>query len=133
MLDTNVLVSAVMFPGGKPSEVVSLARTGAIEAFTSPYLIEELAHVLRDKFSREELVVELLIRKVLAFCAVLHPKTDLIADEESIGDDTRVLECAIEAQADYIVSGDRKHLLRLKKFRNCAIVSPAEFLAQTGL
>jgi predicted nucleic acid-binding protein len=39
-----------------------------------------------------------------------------------------VLECALAAKADYIVSGDRRHLLPLKAFRGIPIVSPAEFL-----
>jgi predicted nucleic acid-binding protein len=39
-----------------------------------------------------------------------------------------VLECALAAEADYIVSGDKKHLLALREFRGISIVSPAEFL-----
>ena len=39
-----------------------------------------------------------------------------------------VLECALAGEADYIVSGDKKHLLPLRQFREIPIVSPAEFL-----
>jgi len=46
VLDTNVLISALIFPGGKPQAVVDLARDGKILAFTSPQLMEEFAHVL---------------------------------------------------------------------------------------
>jgi len=42
--------------------------------------------------------------------------------------DEMVLECALAAEADYIVSGDKKHLLALREFRGISIVSPAEFL-----
>jgi predicted nucleic acid-binding protein len=43
-------------------------------------------------------------------------------------DDEMVLECAMAAAADFIVSGDKKHLLALGQFRDIPIVSPAEFL-----
>jgi predicted nucleic acid-binding protein len=39
-----------------------------------------------------------------------------------------VLECALAAEADYIVSGDKKHLLALQQFQGISIVSPADFL-----
>ncbi|MGH9434052.1 MAG: PIN domain-containing protein [Terriglobia bacterium] len=43
-------------------------------------------------------------------------------------DDERVLECAVAAEADAIVSGDRKHLLRLGSFRSIPVYSPRQFL-----
>jgi predicted nucleic acid-binding protein len=43
-------------------------------------------------------------------------------------DDEMVLECGLAAEADFVVSGDKKHLLALRQFRNIPIVSPAEFL-----
>ncbi len=133
VLDTNVLISDPVFPGGKPSRIASPARAGAIEAFTSPRLIEELAHVLRDKFSYEDILLEITIRKVASFCQLVYPQEDLIREDERIDGDTHVLECAVEAQADYVVTGDVKHLLPLRRFRATKIVSPADFLIETGL
>jgi predicted nucleic acid-binding protein len=43
-------------------------------------------------------------------------------------DDEMILECALAAEADYIASGDKKHLLPLRRFRGIPIVSPSEFL-----
>ena len=45
-------------------------------------------------------------------------------------DDDMVLECALAAEADFIVSGDKRHLLPLKKFRGIPILSPAAFLSR---
>lgn len=132
VLDTNILVSWLVFPGGKPDEVVPLARNGVIEAFTSPRIMEELARVLRDKFSYGDIVVEVIIRKVASFCAIAETERDVIGEDERIAVDTHVLECAVAARADYIVTGDRKHLLPLGKIRNCKIVSPADFLVEAG-
>jgi predicted nucleic acid-binding protein len=42
--------------------------------------------------------------------------------------DEMVLECALAAEADVIVSGDKKHLLSLREFRGIPIIPPAEFL-----
>lgn len=42
--------------------------------------------------------------------------------------DNKILECAITAEADYIVTGDKNHLLPLKRYKNTKIVSPSEFL-----
>lgn len=42
--------------------------------------------------------------------------------------DNRILECAITAEADYIVTGDKNHLLPLKRYKNIRILSPSEFL-----
>jgi predicted nucleic acid-binding protein len=39
-----------------------------------------------------------------------------------------ILECALAAEADFIVSGDKKHLLALRQFRGTPIVSPVDFL-----
>ncbi|MCE2416478.1 hypothetical protein J4G07_21065 [Candidatus Poribacteria bacterium] len=45
-------------------------------------------------------------------------------------DDSMVVECAVVAGATHIVTGDQKHLLPLKSYRNILIVKPADFLAQ---
>ncbi len=42
--------------------------------------------------------------------------------------DNRILECAIEGKADYIISGDKHHILPLKKFQKIRILSPSQFL-----
>ena len=46
--------------------------------------------------------------------------------------DAKVLACAFAGKADVIVTGDKKHLLPLKRYRGIPIVSPAEFLEQIG-
>ena len=56
---------------------------------------------------------------------VPYRKVDIVKNDEA---DNRILECALEAQAHYLVSGDKRHLLPLKKFEGIRIVSPAEFL-----
>lgn len=69
------------------------------------------------------------MRKVGAFCAVVHPT----AQQEDLGKDRHVLECAIEANAHFLVTGDRKHLLPLREYQGIRIVTPAEFLVLSAL
>jgi len=46
--------------------------------------------------------------------------------------DAKILACAVAGKADVIVTGDKRHLLPLKKYRGIPIVSPAEFLDRIG-
>ena len=50
VLDTNVLVSALAFPGSKPDQVLALVRRNALQLFVSPFILSELDRVLRVKF-----------------------------------------------------------------------------------
>ncbi|MBZ0170395.1 PilT protein domain-containing protein [Candidatus Methylomirabilis lanthanidiphila] len=70
------------------------------------------------------------IASIQEFTRLVHPKDtiDLITEDEP---DNRILECAIEASADVVITGDR-HLLALQTFRGMPIVSPGEFVAAHG-
>ena len=67
----------------------------------------------------------------LTEAAVLVFPTDRVMGATPDPGDEMVLECALAAEADYIVSGDKKHLLALLEFRGISIISPAEFLRRT--
>jgi predicted nucleic acid-binding protein len=73
-------------------------------------------------------------RKCVAWPAALAESAELVFPVErttgatSDPDDEMILECALAAEADFIVSGDKKHLLALRQFRGIPIVSPAELL-----
>jgi predicted nucleic acid-binding protein len=64
----------------------------------------------------------------LAESASLVFPTDRATGATRDPDDEMILECAQAAEASYIVSGDKKHLLSLRQFRGIPIVSPADFL-----
>ena len=65
------------------------------------------------------------VRPIKNFSEMVHPKErlEVIADDP----DNRILECAVEGQAEFIISGD-KHLLKLKAYQGIAIVTPVDFL-----
>lgn len=125
VLDTNVWISAILF-GGKPAQVVQLALRGQIHIAISPTLKSELGGVLTEKFLFPEDIVETVITEISAFGLLTHPTEKISAVKDDPADD-RVLECAVAAKADAIVSGDR-HLLNLGSFRGIPILSPQNFL-----
>lgn len=124
--DTNVYVSALVF-GGAPEEVLLLAQAGAFSLYISPAIREELSRVLAEKFGWEETRVRAALGAIAGFTIPAIPNTavNVIAEDAA---DNRILECALEASAEVIVSGDQ-HLLRLKKFRGIVILNPRQFLA----
>jgi putative PIN family toxin of toxin-antitoxin system len=125
VFDTNILFSATGWRGN-PFQCVERARAGEIQAVTCPELVEELAEKLnlRLHFSAEQ-VAETLA-DYLGFLRVVQiPK--LLKAVPRDPEDNMVLECAIEGQAQYVVSGDND-LLVLKEFRGIQIVRASDFL-----
>lgn len=124
--DTNVYVSAIVF-GGTCEAILALARVGVIELFSCPAIRRELTSVLRGRFGwtvsqvREALAeVDALARRVRPG----HRLSGIVGHDP----DHRILECAVTARADFLMTGDRRHLQPLGVFRGVTIVSPRGFL-----
>lgn len=126
VLDTNILVSALL-SAGPPREVVSLALRGILQTFVSPFILHELSTVLVKKLKWKISDAEEHIRW-------LREKLFLVEPEESITliqrkkSDNRILECALAAKANYIVTGDHRDLLPLKSFQGIQIIRPVDLL-----
>lgn len=123
--DTNVLVSALQF-GGRPREFLDLAIDGQIDLVLSEAIIAETLRVLRDKFHRPDEWLAEADRQLRVIACLAQP-TESIQTIEADPADDRILECAVAAKAELIVSGD-SHLLRLGGFRGIVIQRVAEFL-----
>jgi predicted nucleic acid-binding protein len=108
VFDTNVVASA-SFWRGAPFECLAAWAQGRCVAVVSAALLAEYHETI------DELRLDYPDRKCVAWVEVLT-------------DDEMILECALAAEADFIVSGDKKHLLMLREFQGIPIVSPAEFL-----
>jgi putative PIN family toxin of toxin-antitoxin system len=126
VLDINVLISAFVFPGGPPEAVFRLGLESRIELVTSPALLAEFARVLDLKFGWESTRVDAAVRQVLRLATVVRPASSIrfITDDP---DDDRVLEAAIEAGAEVIVSGDR-HVLAVGEWNGISIRRAVAFL-----
>jgi putative PIN family toxin of toxin-antitoxin system len=121
-----VLISAILF-GGPPRAVLELVIRGAVDCSLSLPVLDETREVLRRPkfgFSPEQSVK--LLEELCAVCNIIHPivRVHAIAADP---DDNMILECALESNADVVVSGDH-HLLDLGAFRGIQIVTPSAYL-----
>lgn len=130
ILDTNVLISAYVFPGGKPEMVYRLALEGRLEIGTSLPLLAEFGRVLGEKFGWIPDRVEAAVAQMTRIASVVEPGETVHVIAADPADD-RVLEAARAFGADVIVSGDR-HLLDLGAWSGIDIISPAELLTRRG-
>ena len=124
--DTNVYVSAIVF-GGTCEAILALARAGIVDLFVSTPIQRELRLVLSRTFRWAEPQVGEALAEVNALTSLTRPSVKLsgiLAHDP----DHRILECALSARADFLVTGDKRHLLPLRDFRGIRIVSPRAFL-----
>ena len=124
-LDTNIYVSALEF-GGVGARLLGMARAGMFRIDVSDAILDELLTVLRDDFrwggyrlhfGREQIAN-------MANRVVPRQRLDIIKEDP---DDNRILECAVEAKSDFIVSSD-KDLLRLGNYGDVRMVTAKEFM-----
>lgn len=127
VIDTNVLISALLF-GGKPREVFQMVIDRKVHAISSPALLSELLDVLAKKFLFPRQKLLLVERKMTKIFTMVYPAehVDVLVDKA----DNRVLEAAYEGQCRYIVTGD-KALLKLGSYKSISIVTSEQFLKNT--
>ncbi len=137
VLDANVLVSGLISRKGAPAEILDALRDGKFHLLLSRSILEELHRVLqypkvaaRLRLPPEEL--ELFIIDIVD-SAILTSGQLALAVVAQDASDNRYLECAVEGDADFIVSGDR-HLLRVGNHQGVELLTPREFagLLATG-
>ncbi len=125
VLDTNVIISAV-FWRGSPYKVMRKVLRGELTLVTSTAILEEVMDRLQNKFNLPAEEAEKLRDILLTHSLLIEPTTKLKAvkaDEK----DNKIVECAVDGRADFIVTGD-SHILNLEEYRGIKIVTPAGLL-----
>jgi putative PIN family toxin of toxin-antitoxin system len=126
VLDTNILVSATIKPAGPESAVVELAAASRITLCFSPAMLAEFREVLlRPKFSLDPSRVERFLKSLESAAVILQPERALSACPDEA--DNRFLECAEAAEADYLVTGNKRHFPA--RWRGTRVVNARELLA----
>ena len=126
VLDTNVIVSGLNFPTSNPAKILLLVASGEVANFTSRHIVNETRRILVDKFFWTREKVEAAEGWLKTFSKLVNPKNRIsVIDDDP---DNRILECAVEGRADFIISGDH-HLTDLKNYQGIKIVAPSTFLA----
>lgn len=130
VLDTNTLVSAVLFEHSVPGQAFRRALKCG-EVLVSPSTLEELAEVLqREKFDRYVTAAEReeFLEAFVERATFIEPTEEIRLCRDA--KDDKFLEVAVSGGAAYLISGD-KDLRALNPFRSIAIVTAAEFLIAT--
>lgn len=125
VFDTNIYISALTLPGGRGDQALTRIIDGEDTLAISKPILDELLSVLARKFARdrEELARLAVFISNLAEFVESEGAISALSDEP----DNRILECAVAANAQRIVTGDRA-MLALGEFRGIAIVSLADYL-----
>jgi hypothetical protein len=129
VLDTNVLVSALIVKVGKPAQI--LRRVGEFELLTSEEILAETEKVLyyehiQKRYHPTEEDIKSFIRNLRDVGEVIRVRSKVEVIKED-PDDNKFLACGLDGGADFIVSGD-PHLTELKEYKGIEIISPARFL-----
>lgn len=125
VFDTNVFVSAFLFPASQGEQALLLAHRRKVDLFSSVPILTETARVLRTKFDQPEKDITAVLKMIGRAATIVRPvRTIRVLDDAP---DNRILECAVTVEADLVVTGDH-HLLRLKEFEGIPIVRLGDFL-----
>ena len=125
--DTNILVSAFIGKGA-PNKALMAVYEGKVRLIISHEILLELEDVLsRPKFRYEEHHVHRMVAIIFQASKIVEPeiKVDLVKGDPK---DNKIIEAAIAGKVKYIVTGDTRHLLPLKKVGGIRIISVRDFL-----
>jgi putative PIN family toxin of toxin-antitoxin system len=130
VLDTNVVLSALLWRGMPHLLLATIAQQSGIQLCSSPSLLEELAEVLsRPRVTKR---LNLIGRSALDVLADYLEVIELVEPDRVPRvvvpdlDDDQVIAAAVAARADLIVTGDRKHLLPLGRYQGIDLVDAGE-------
>jgi putative PIN family toxin of toxin-antitoxin system len=127
VLDTGILASALIFPGSNSDQIFQKIRRGEMTLVTSSFILQELRRFVKQKLKYKNEAIDEVIKNISKLGRVIEPRhrVRVFPDKKETN---RILECATEGKANFIISMDSKQLQPLKKFEGVWIMSPAVFL-----
>lgn len=133
VVDTNVLISALLAAASLPAELLVIWRAGRFDLLTTAEQLDELARVSRYRKIRERLppaVAGRLVNDLRALAVTIDrlPVVDVSPDP----DDNYLLALAAVGAADFLITGDKHHLLGLQTYQGTKIATVRDFLALHG-
>ena len=129
VLDTTVYISASLSSKGLSSRAWEFARGRRFQLITSPFIVNEVAKVLRRLDRLEEQAIIQRLKEIVHLADIVQPTTELQVVRDV--NDNPIVECAIDGKADMIVSLDND-LLTLKAYDNIPILHVADLLRTLG-
>lgn len=129
--DVNVLVSGTTTSQYAPSQTLQAWRRGEIEVATSEPILNDLIRVMQ--YPSVQRYFPLSPEKQIRFIRELRKAAVLVDGTTEVQvsrdpDDDKLFACAIEAEADYIVSMDKKHVLSVGEYQGIQTIHPTDFV-----
>ena len=129
LIDTNVLISAALFPGSTPAQAFEIATSDLHHAGVSEQNVDELRRIFQRKFPTKLEILEQFLAAALLSVEIVPVPEKPVTESESVvrdADDRPILRAALAANVDIMITGDRDFLEA--GLSSPKIVSPAEFV-----
>ena len=128
MIDTNIIISAALFPKGKAAQALYKAMSSPFEPILCDYVIDELHRKFLEKFPTKRIELEAFLFNLVSALTIVTTPIETKEEEMKIRDpkDRPILRSAIEEHADLFLTGD-KDLLE-SSVSDPRIISVPEFL-----
>ena len=128
MLDTNIIISAALFPNGRAAQAFFKALQPPYQPLVCDYVVDELHRKFREKFPNRLTELEAFLFNALSFIKLVSTPEEAVSSEQKIRDpkDRPILRAALDAHADLFLTGDKDFLE--SSVTDPRIVSVPEFL-----
>jgi putative PIN family toxin of toxin-antitoxin system len=125
VFDSNILIAALIFPGGRAEAALANILDGVDDLVISRPILQEVLSVLASKFSRDKEELSRVAVVLGEMGRIVEPsrRLSVLRDEP----DNRILECAVEGNAEAIVTGD-KAMLATGEYEGIRLVTLADYL-----
>lgn len=133
VLDSNVIISSLLFTNGKASRIINLWKKHYFDLITSAYILSEVKKILKDKqlakkYRFNPVKQARLLSQLTHFSTLVEAKNSIQLGRDN--NDIPILSTALHGNADYLVTGDRDILVLAnnRSIKSLQILSPNEFL-----
>ncbi len=125
VFDSNIFISALAIPGSQAEKAILRILSGHDTLLISQKILDEILSTLANKFSRDIEALSRVAVNLTEMSEMITPRKRLKVLKDD--PDNRILECALEGAADFVVTGD-KEMLRQKHYGGVRIITLREYL-----
>ncbi|MBI3610203.1 MAG: putative toxin-antitoxin system toxin component, PIN family [Nitrospirae bacterium] len=129
VFDSNIFISALAIPGSQAEKAILRILSGHDTLLISQKILDETLSTLANKFSRDIEALSRVAVNLTEMSEMVTPRKRLKVLKDD--PDNRILECALEGDADFVVTGD-KEMLRQKHYGGVRIITLREYLDRPG-
>ena len=128
MIDTNIIISAALFPNGRAAMAFYKALTPPFQPIICDYVLDELHRKFSEKFPNRVTELESFLYNALSCVRVVSTPEEEYISERKIRDpkDRPILRAALNAHADYFLTGDKDFLE--SSVKDPRIINVSDFL-----